>query len=333
VSPHRALRPWAGQVEAAFDFASVPRHDPKNPLTPGATRANGMKNDEYTSTYVFPNDFPAIMDGLPQPSPQQASQHELLQLTGVAGECRVMCFHPWSDITLPLMSVPDIVKVMDMWVQQMIELGPRFKWVQIFENKGQAMGCSNPHPHCQVWATGHLPTTAHRKDKAQKAYFERHGKPLLVDYAEIEINAKERIVVENEDWIAVVPWWAVWPYETLLMPRRRHILRITNLMAAERESCASIMKRLLIKYDNLFKTSFPYSMGWHGAPTGGTPDAEVQHWQLHAIYYPPLLRSASVKKFMVGYEMHAEPQRDLTAEQAAVKLRDLPEAHYFKASE
>lgn len=332
VSPHRMKRPWKGALEDPFDFASIPRHDITNPLAPGATRGNGVKNEDYTGTFVFPNDFPSLSDALPQPTEEQSKLNDLMKLSGVTGECRVMCFHPWSDITLPLMSVPDIRKVLDTWADQMTELGPKYKWVQIFENKGQAMGCSNPHPHCQVWATGHLPNTAARKDKTQREYFAKHSSPMLVDYVGLELKSKERIVVENEHWIAVVPWWALWPYETMLLPKR-HVLRLTDLTPEERDSCADAMKRLLSRYDNLFQTSFPYSMGWHGAPTGDTKDEDCQHWQLHAIYYPPLLRSASVKKFMVGYEMHAEAQRDLTAEQAARKLRELPDVHYYKPAE
>eukprot|EP00045_Choanoeca_perplexa_P003603 m.32160 g.32160 ORF g.32160 m.32160 type:complete len:257 (-) comp12133_c0_seq1:8-778(-) len=251
-----------------------------------------------------------------------------MQLSGVSGQCRVMCFHPHSNVTLPLMTVPEIRKVMDTWADQMVELGSKFKWVQIFENKGQAMGCSNPHPHCQIWATNHLPNTAYRKDQTQRQWLAKHGTPMLMDYLKLELDAKERIVVENEHFVAVVPWWALWPYETMVLPKR-HVLRLQDLTSDERDACADITKRLLTKYDNLFQTSFPYSMGWHGAPTGTTKDEDCQHWQLHAIYYPPLLRSASVKKFMVGYEMHAEAQRDLTAEQAARKLQALSEQHYY----
>jgi len=224
------------------------------------------------------------------------------------------------------MTETEIRSVIDEWSAQILELGKTFKWVQLFENKGQAMGCSNPHPHCQVWATSFLPNTAARKDAAQKEYLAKHGKNLLVDYVALELKEKSRIVCENEHWIAVVPFWALWPYETMVLPKR-HVLRFPDLTDAERDALANITKRLLCRYDNLFGTSFPYSMGWHGAPTG-PEEVDCSHWQLHAIYYPPLLRSASVKKFMVGYEMHAEAQRDLTAEQAAEKLRACSEEHY-----
>ena len=188
------------------------------------------------------------------------------------------------------------------------------------------MGCSNPHPHCQIWASSFLPNEPFAEDKAQRTYLQKHGTPLLVKYLNLEITKKERIVIENDHWLAVVPYWAVWPYETLLLPKR-HVLRLVDLTSKEQEALAVIMKLLVTKYDNLFQCPFPYSMGWHGAPTG-SDDTDCCHWQLHAHYYPPLLRSATIKKFMVGYEMMASPQRDLTAEQAARKLRELSEVHY-----
>eukprot|EP00055_Hartaetosiga_balthica_P015753 m.95488 g.95488 ORF g.95488 m.95488 type:complete len:443 (-) comp8949_c0_seq1:1179-2507(-) len=329
VAPHRMKRPWKGQVEPPFDFSAIPKHDPQNGLCPGVTRSSGEKTPEYTSTYVFENDFPSLADDLPQPSKDQANLNELMKLSGISGECRVMCFHPHTNMTLPLMDEKSIGEVIDTWSEQLKDLGKRFLWVQIFENKGAAMGCSNPHPHCQIWASNHLPNIAYKKDKTQKEYFVKHGKQMLLDYASMEIKEDKRVVLQNDDWIVVVPWWALWPFETMILPKKRHILRLTDLTTMERDSLATIMKKLLIRYDNLFETSFPYSMGWHGAPTGTTQDDDVQHWQLHAIYYPPLLRSASVKKFMVGYEMHAEGQRDLTAEQATKRLKDLSEDHYF----
>lgn len=275
---------------------------------------------------MFQNDFPSLNPENPGPTPEQAEEHPLLKMEGVKGDCRVMCFHPHSNVTLPLMAEPEIRSVIDEWSAQILELGKTYKWVQLFENKGQAMGCSNPHPHCQVWATSFLPNTAARKDAAQKEYLAKNGKPLLMDYVALEIKEQKRIVVENEHWIAVVPFWALWPYETMVLPKR-HVKTMPELTDAERDALANITKRLLCRYDNLFETSFPYSMGWHGAPLG--PDAgDTSHWVLHAIYYPPLLRSASVKKFMVGYEMHAEAQRDLTAEQAADKLKACSEEHY-----
>lgn len=325
VSPHRLKRPWSGQVEKPTEEV-IPRHDPKNPLCPGNTRANGKVNPDYSSTYMFENDFPALLqDGAPEPPP---TGHPLFRAAAAVGTCQVMCFHPWSDVTLPLMSLVEIRTVIDKWAEIMSDLGAKFKWVQIFENKGAVQGCSNPHPHCQVWASNFMPNEPRIKDIHQKQHYAEHKVPMLLEYARMEAQKKERIVVENAHWLAVVPYWAVWPYETMILPRERHILRLTDLTDDERNALADVMKRLLIKYDNLFECSFPYSMGWHGAPTGSCLTEDNSHWQLHAMYYPPLLRSATVKKFMVGYEMMAQPQRDLTAEQAAEKLRNLPDVHY-----
>jgi UDPglucose--hexose-1-phosphate uridylyltransferase len=230
------------------------------------------------------------------------------------------------------MELTDIRHVIDVWANQVTELGQRYRWVQVFENKGAIMGCSNPHPHGQIWTGSALPNEPAKEERQQRDYFEAHRSVLLVDYVNLEVARQERLVVENKDWVAVVPYWAVWPFEILLMPRR-HVLRLPDLTYPERDNLADILKRLLTKYDNLFEVSFPYSMGWHGAPTGpsansGQADGDDPHWQLHAHFYPPLLRSASVKKFMVGYEMLAEAQRDLTPEQAAERLRALSEVHY-----
>ena len=226
------------------------------------------------------------------------------------------------------MTVQGIRAVVDTWADQVEELGRRYRWVQVFENKGATMGCSNPHPHGQIWASDYLPSAVGIEDVHQRAYTAERGSVLLVDYAALERDRAERVVVANAHWVAVVPFWAAWPFETLLMPRR-HVLRLPDLFDEERTALADILERLLVRYDNLFETSFPYSMGWHGAPTGpGTDDGD--HWQLHAHCYPPLLRSATVKKFMVGYELLAETQRDLTAEQAAERLRDLSEVHYLE---
>ena len=304
-----------------------PRYDPSCYLCPGNERASGgglrtvQRNPEYESTYVFTNDFAALLPNTPE-SP--AAPHPLLRSKSVQGTCRVICFSPRHDLTLPEMSVEAIRGVVDTWADQTAKLGTRYRWVQVFENKGEVMGCSDPHPHGQIWAGSALPNEPSKEERRQRAYFEAHGEPLLVAYANLEATQQERIVVENAHWLAVVPYWAVWPFETLLLPRR-HTLRLPDLSEDERDALAEILKRLLTKYDNLFQVSFPYSMGWHGAPTdAGT----YPHWQLHAHFHPPLLRSATVKKFMVGYEMLAEAQRDLTAEQAAERLRALPEAHY-----
>ncbi|XP_041361353.1 galactose-1-phosphate uridylyltransferase-like [Gigantopelta aegis] len=323
VSPHRANRPWKGQVEKVPED-NIPRSDPKNPLCPGSVRSSGKVTPEYSSTYVFDNDFPALLEEGPAP---EESDDPLFQAAPAYGTCKVMCFHPWSDLTLPVMTHKDIRAIVDAWADLNIDLGKKYQWVQIFENKGAMMGCSNSHPHCQVWASSFLPNEAAVKDKAQKEFYNKYKKPMLLDYVQKEISKKERVVLENDHWVWLVPYWALWPYETMLLPRR-HVLRIEDLSSEERDALADIMKKLLSKYDNMFEISFPYSMGWHGAPTGERLTTDNTHWQLHALYYPPLLRSATVKKFMVGYEMLAQAQRDLTAEQAAEKLRALPDVHF-----
>jgi UDPglucose--hexose-1-phosphate uridylyltransferase len=341
VSPHRTKRPWKGQVEAPPQEVR-PRYDPNCYLCPGNLRASGARNPEYDSTYVFANDFAALLPETPEIT---VTLHPLLRAEAQPGTCRVICFSPRHDLTLPEMSVAEIRNVVNVWAEQITDLGQRFRWVQIFENKGDVMGCSNPHPHGQVWVGSALPNEPTKEDGRQRVYYLERGTPLLVEYAQLEADAAERVVVENEHWLVVVPYWALWPFETLLLPRR-HVLRLPDLNDLERETLAEILKRLLTRYDNLFQVTFPYSMGWHGAPTGpagGSGGASLDgsapgpggqmfaHWQLHAHFYPPLLRSATVKKFMVGYEMLAEAQRDLTAEQAAERLRALPEVH-FKAS-
>ncbi|XP_063604026.1 galactose-1-phosphate uridylyltransferase-like isoform X3 [Penaeus indicus] len=326
VSPHRMKRPWAGQVEKPVG-EDIPAHDPKNPLCPGVVRPNGEVNPNYESTFVFTNDFPAMLEEVPAP---EESNDPLFQASPARGTCRVMCFHPKSNLTLPLMTCQEIKTVIDEWIKQMLDLGKKYTWVQIFENKGAVMGCSNPHPHCQIWASSFMPNEPKLKDTNQKDYFAKYGRPMLMDYVNRELEKKERLVVTNDDWVVVVPYWAVWPYETMVLPRR-HVSRMTDLTETEKTSLADIVKKLTTKYDNLFECSFPYSMGWHGAPTGPCLQDDVQHWVFHGCYYPPLLRSATVKKFMVGYEMLAQAQRDLTAEQAADKLRVLPEVHYKNA--
>lgn len=325
VSPHRNKRPWQGQVEKVV-VDERPSYDPTCYLCPTNTRASGDSNPDYEHTYVFTNDFAALLPDTP-PAPENA--HPLFQLEATQGTSRVICFSPRHDVTLPEMSSEEIRRVVDLWADQTEELGQTYRWVQLFENKGQMMGCSNPHPHGQVWASNFLPNEARVEDENQRAYWEMHYHNLLVEYGALEAERQERVVVENEHWLVVVPFWAVWPFETLVLPKR-HVLRLPDLVGVERDALADILRRFLIKYDNLFETSFPYSMGWHGAPF--TTDS-VEHWQLHAHFYPPLLRSATVKKFMVGYEMLGEAQRDLTAEQAAERLRSLPDVHYKKATE
>jgi UDPglucose--hexose-1-phosphate uridylyltransferase len=318
VSPHRAKRPWQGQVEKTPPDDREP-YDPGCYLCPGNTRTGGGKNPHYEHTYVFNNDFPALLPDSPETDEPKTG---LFQTESVHGTCRVICFSPRHDLTLPQMAVVEIRHVVDTWAEQVRELGQIYRWVQLFENKGAVMGCSLPHPHGQIWALDSLPNEPFKEDVQQRKYWQENGRSLLLDYADLEAGKRERIVVENEYWLAVVPYWTVWPYETLLLPRR-HIHHLPELEDGERDALAEILKRLLTRYDNLFETSFPYSMGWHGAPL-----ADADHWQLHAHFYPPLLRSATVKKFMVGFEMLGEAQRDLTAEQAAERLRSLSEIHY-----
>ena len=324
VSPHRMKRPWQGQVEKVVE-AQRASYDPACYLCPGNTRAGGNQNPPYESTFVFTNDFAALLTE----TPAAKSSNPLLKMQDVRGLCRVMCFSPRHDLTLPEMALDAIRHVVDVWAAQTADLGQSYQWIQVFENKGTIMGCSNPHPHGQIWAMDVLPNEARKEDEKQRAYFEGEGRPLLLDYAQLEIEKQERIVVKNEHWLAVVPYWAVWPFELLLLPRR-HVLRLPDLQDEERDSLADILKRMLTQYDNLFETSFPYSMGWHGAPfcRDVAGNVSTDHWQLHAHFYPPLLRSATVKKFMVGFEMLGEAQRDLTAEQAAVRLRELSDIHY-----
>ena len=323
VSPHRMKRPWQGQVEKQ-PTETRPDYDPNCYLCPGNTRAGGVRNPVYDATFVFTNDFSALQDDDLVDAAAAEKPPSLLQPELVRGTSRVICFSPRHDLTLPEMTVSDIRHVVDVWSAQTSELGATYRWVQVFENKGAIMGCSNPHPHGQVWAMDALPNEPRKEDEQQRAYFQQHKRPLLIDYAALESNAQERLVVTNEHWLALVPYWAVWPYEILLLPRR-HVLRLPDLTGTERDALASILKQLLIRYDNLFETSFPYSMGWHGAPF---VPGNLDHWQLHAHFYPPLLRSATVKKFMVGFEMLGESQRDITAERAAEQLRALPDVHY-----
>ncbi len=320
VSPHRAKRPWQGQQEKVSE-EQKPSYDPHCYLCPGNARITGEKNPNYQQPYVFQNDFSALLTDTPAPA---KSDDPLFKSAQARGESRVICFSPDHSKTLPQLSVAEIEAVIRVWQSQLEELGQKYPWVQIFENKGAAMGCSNPHPHGQIWANSFLPNEVAREDKAQRQYFEKHGSVLLVDYAKRELELKERIVVETEHWLAVVPYWAVWPFETLLLPKA-HVKRLTELSTEQSADLAVILKKLTTKYDNLFETSFPYSMGFHAAPFNGEDN---EHWQLHAHFYPPLLRSATVRKFMVGYEMLGESQRDLTAEQAADRLRALSEVHY-----
>lgn len=326
VSPHRTKRPWQGQVER-LPAADRPQHDPACYLCPGNERAGGLHNPQYDTTFVFTNDFAALLPDTPDSG--SAELDPLFMLDAVRGTSRVICFSPRHDLTLPRLSHANLCQVVDVWAQQVTELGTTYRWVQVFENKGEAMGASNPHPHGQVWACDFLPNEAVREDRMQAKYYSYRGSPLLVDYARAESDRAERLVASNDHWIAVVPYWATWPFETLLLPRA-HTRHLPDLTADQRDGLADILKQVTTRYDNLFETSFPYSMGWHGAPTGPETTAG-NHWQLHAHFYPPLLRSATVRKFMVGFELLAEAQRDLTPEQAAARLRGLSTVHYLDA--
>ena len=319
VSPHRNKRPWQGQQEKPTADAR-PAHDPGCYLCARNSRSSGAVNPDYKGTFVFDNDFPALLAD----TPDGTSDEAMFRAESVRGTARVMCFSERHDLTLPELPVEAIRSVVDTWADQVTELGQTWDWVAVFENKGQVMGCSQPHPHGQIWAGDFIPNEVATEDARQADWLAQTGRNLLVDYAAAESAKGDRVVAENDDWVAVVPWWAVWPFETLLMPRAQ-VLRLPDLTGAQRDGLAQVLKDLTTAYDNLFETEFPYTMGWHGAPLR---DGSYDHWQLHAHFFPPLLRSATVRKFMVGYEMLAEAQRDLTAESAAERLRALPKAHY-----
>ncbi|WP_418263730.1 UDP-glucose--hexose-1-phosphate uridylyltransferase [Flavobacterium faecale] len=323
VSPHRAKRPWQGQKESVATD-DRPAYDPECYLCPGNVRVNGEVNPEYTSSFVFENDFAALKQD--EINFEDNVSDTFFKAKPERGISKVVCFSPKHNLTLPEMELDTIEDVVRTWQKEYTELGAidYINHVQIFENKGSVMGCSNPHPHGQIWAQSSLPTQVEKTQNNLKAYYDKNGKNLLVDYLEQELVEKERIVVENERFVALVPFWAVWPFETMIISKR-HITKITDFTTEEVAAFAEILKKLTAKYDNLFETSFPYSSGIHQAPTDGNEHPE---WQFHMHFYPPLLRSASVKKFMVGYEMMGESQRDITAEKSAQMLRDLSEVHY-----
>jgi UDPglucose--hexose-1-phosphate uridylyltransferase len=316
VSPHRTKRPWQGQVEKVPQ-AVQPQYDPECYLCPGNSRAGGHLNPKYSSTFVFDNDFAALLPG----TPEETHRNGLLVAEGEPGICRVICFDPRHDLTLANMDLRAIRNVVDTWAEQFVELGklPYVRYVQIFENRGAMMGASNPHPHCQIWAGASIPNEPTKEHAAQKEHLEANGRCLLCDYSAQEAAAKERIVCENEHFLCVVPFWAVWPFETLVLSKR-HIAGLDDLSSAERDSIAEILQRTTASYDRLFGVSFPYTMGFHQRPTDGATYPEIH---MHAHFYPPLLRSATVRKFMVGYEMLATPQRDITPEAAAARLREV----------
>ncbi|WP_349351588.1 UDP-glucose--hexose-1-phosphate uridylyltransferase [Flagellimonas sp. MMG031] len=321
VSPHRTKRPWQGkQEQKASPKTEV--YDANCYLCPGNMRAGGSTNPNYDSVYSFTNDYSALIEDTPTTEIEEG----LLISKGESGICKVICFSPDHSLTLPLMKTEDIEKVVQLWQKEYKSLGEEknINHVQIFENKGAIMGCSNPHPHGQVWAQNSIPLEVEKKSMRQLHHWEKNGGSLLQDYLIQEIEADERIIFQNEDFIALVPFWAVWPFEVMIAPKK-HYQNIAQLSNAERSSFAEIIKVVTIKYDNLFEISFPYSSGIHQAPTDGK---DHQEWHFHMSFYPPLLRSATVKKFMVGYEMFANPQRDITAEQAASTLLGLSNTHY-----
>lgn len=321
VSPHRNNRPWLGAVESTTE-ESLPVHDAGCPLCPGNTRANGEQNPNYETTFVFTNDFAALTAS---ESPE-ASDSDLFIQQSATGLARVICFSPCHNKTLPQLSVKEMKAVVQEWKRQYDELRADFSCIQIFENKGEIMGCSQPHPHGQIWAHNHLSTEVEKENQNQLDYFNKHGSSLLLDYISAEQSFAERIVVENDEWIVIVPYWAKWPFETILISKT-DVSQMHQLTDSQSELLAQIILAITIKYDNVFNCSFPYSMGWHNAPANVT---STDHWTLHAHFYPPLLRSSTVKKHMVGYEMLAESQRDLTPELAAKILRDCPNTHYLE---
>jgi len=322
VSPQRAKRPWQGQNEAISD-EKKPEYDETCYLCPGNHRITGGTNPNYESCYVFDNDFPAL---LKDEVSSDLEQEDLFKINPERGINRVICFSPKHNVTLAEMQIPEIENVVRVWKEQYLELGAisYINHVQIFENKGSVMGCSNPHPHGQIWAQSSLPSQVKRTQDNLLKHFQKNGKSLLKDYLESELQKKERIIAENEHFVLLVPFWATWPYETMIISKR-HFSSIAEITEEEIKSYAEMIQIITVKYDNLFKTSFPYSAGIHQAPTDGLDHEE---WHFHMHFYPPLLRSATVKKFMVGYELLAEAQRDLTAEQSAEILRNLSIQHY-----
>ncbi|HXW15158.1 MAG TPA: UDP-glucose--hexose-1-phosphate uridylyltransferase [Terriglobia bacterium] len=331
VSPHRTERPWQGQVEK-LPPESQPRYDPTCYMCPGNRRATGAITPAYTGTFVFDNDYPSLLPDAAEIEMPQAGNagerpptgdHDLLIARGETGICRVVCFSPRHDLTVAKMERADLRRLVDVWVEQYHELGalPFINHVQIFENRGAMMGCSNPHPHGQIWANATIPNEPAKETSAMGAYRTARSSCLLCDYLELERARGDRLITENSHFSALVPFWAIWPFEAMLIGRR-HAAALDELTEDERAGLADILKRLTTRYDHLFEVSFPYSMGFHQRPTDGAPHPE---WHLHAHFYPPLLRSATVRKFMVGYEMLGTPQRDLTPETAAQRLREMPE--------
>ena len=334
VSPHRTQRPWQGEVAQKTAPSGV-AYDPQCYLCPGNTRAGGAANPAYESTFTFVNDYAALLPDAPAPTEAPASP--LLVAQPARGICKVLCFHPDHSLTLARMTQPEIRRVVNAWTKEYVELGELdwIEYVQIFENRGAMMGASNPHPHGQIWSTGFVPDESAAETAAQREHLDRTGNCLLCDYVAAERGAGERVIFENDHFAALVPWWAVWPFEVLLVSRR-HLGAMPQLTPEERDGLADALERITTRFDNLFETSFPYTMGFHQTPTGAAGEgaivaAKEKHpeWHFHAHFYPPLLRSATVRKFMVGFEMLGMPQRDITPEDAAERLRNCSEVHFW----
>jgi len=323
VSPHRTARPWQGEVGKSSGFSDV-HYDPQCYLCPGNTRAGGHVTPKYESVYVFDNDYAALLPDSADPG--QADAPVLLRAERERGRCRVLCFHPDHSLTLARMPVDSIRRVVDAWTDEYRSLGaePNFRYVQIFENRGALMGASNPHPHGQIWTTEHIPDEPRAETESLLAWRAEQGNCLLCEYAALEQQQAARVVCQNEEFLAVVPWWAVWPFETLIVAKQ-HRRSLLDFHPADRDALADVLKQVTTRYDNLFETSFPYTMGFHQAPTDGEAHDE---WHFHAHFYPPLLRSATVRKYMVGFEMLGMPQRDITPESAADRLRAVPAEHF-----
>jgi len=325
VSPNRTDRPWRGHTEVPAVADEIP-YDPSCYLCPGNERARGARNPNYNSTFVFTNDFAALKLDIPQARHDESgcgftiSENEL-------GTCKVVCFSPRHDLTLSRMTVDQVRDVVDVWVHESSNLGamPEINYVQIFENRGEMMGCSNPHPHGQIWANQTIPNEPLKEQRAQQYYLREHGTCLLCEYLRAEAQIRTRVVLENDHFVTLVPFWALWPFEVMVISKK-HLPGISSFDENQRRGLAEMLRSVTIRYDNCFQSSFPYSMGFHQAPTDDDPHPE---WHFHAHFYPPLLRSATIRKFMVGYEMLASPQRDITAETAAETLRELPAVHYL----
>ena len=322
VSPHRMKRPWQGKVEKQLiDLGE--KYEPNCYLCPGNERNAGIKNPQYKDTFIFTNDFSALLEDIPGFSLDDSG---LLMAQSERGLCRVICFSPVHNLTLALMDNNSIKKVIGIWIKEYINIGniPFIKHVQIFENHGSMMGCSNPHPHCQIWANEKIPVMPEKEDFHQNEYYEKKKSCLLCGYIKKELEQKERIVFENDSFIALVPFWAVWPFETMIIPKQ-HLAGIDGLNEKEIFDLADAVRRMGIKFDNLFKINFPYSMGIHQKPVD---KKNYQYWHFHIHYFPPLLRSSTIQKFMVGYELMANPQRDITAEKSAALLKNQEEVHF-----